>query len=128
MVISRPAQAASTATTPSARAPTRVQVRPSPRNAVANKAVTTGFIEMITAPSTAGAPCISARYRQMNCNAWVSNPVTKTWARVRPVGQVTRAINAHAERIAPASPNRKTSTAIGDITETASAPMGYPSA
>ena len=36
-------------------------VMPSPRNIVASTAVTTGFIEMITAPSTAGAPCSSAR-------------------------------------------------------------------
>jgi len=84
----------------------------------------TGFIEMTTAPSTAGAPCISARYRQMNCSAWASNPLIKTCARVRPVGHVTREINAQAERIAPASPNRNTSTAIGDIAETASAPIG----
>jgi hypothetical protein len=40
------------------------------------------------------------------------------------VGHVTRANLAHVARTAAASPNLKTSTAIGDITETASAPMG----
>jgi hypothetical protein len=121
---SRPAQAASTASTPRTSAPTRIHVMVSPRNTVASRAVTTGFIEITTAPSTAGAPCSSAKYRQTNCSAWVSRPAIKTWPKVRPVGHVTRAANAQVDRMAPASPNRNTSTAIGDIAETASAPIG----
>lgn len=63
---SRPAQAASTAATPSSSATTRGVVNDSLRHAAARSAVTTGFIDTTTAPSTAGAPCASARYRPTN--------------------------------------------------------------
>lgn len=121
---SRPAQASSTATTPNASAPTRIGVSPSPRKAAASRAVMTGFIEMMTAPRTAGAPCSRARYRQPNSMPCASNPLTSTCTSVRPVGQLTRASIAQPLRIAPATPNRKTSTAMGDMAETARAPIG----
>ena len=79
---------------------------------------------MITAPSTAGAPSSSARYMQVNSRPWASSPLASTCTRGRPVGHVTRASSAQTLRIAAAKPNRNTSTAIGDITETASAPIG----
>ena len=52
------------------------------------------------------------------------NPLISTCTRVRPVGHVTPATSAQPERIAAASPNRNTNTPIGDIVETASAPIG----
>src|SRR5690349_11045986 len=88
--ISRLAHDASTATTPSTSATTRVLVRASPRNIAASTAVTTGFMEMMTAPSTAGAPCVSATYRHVNSSPCASSPLTSTCTSVRPVGQLTR--------------------------------------
>ena len=46
------------------------------------------------------------------------------FAETGPVGQPTRAANTQPERMPPANPNRNTSTAIGDMAETARAPIG----
>src|ERR1700756_453050 len=71
----RPAQAASTAATPSSNATTRCSESDSPRNIVASTAVTTGFIDTTTASSTAGAPCCNAKYRHTNGPPCASNPL-----------------------------------------------------
>jgi len=118
------AHAASTAMTPRTRALMRRAVRRSPRKTAASSAVATGFIDTITAPSTAGEPCIRARYRQPNCSPWLRRPATRTCPSSRPVGHLTPAAHTQMARIAAEQANRNTNTAIGDMAETASAPMG----
>ncbi|ORV45002.1 hypothetical protein AWC00_06440 [Mycobacterium conspicuum] len=60
VVIRRRAHAASTATTPRARAAIRAEPSGSRRNVAARIAVMTGFIAITTAHSTAGAPSSTA--------------------------------------------------------------------
>jgi hypothetical protein len=56
--------------------------------------------------------------------AWTYNVMAWRCTRVRPVGQATRTSSAQPDSSAAANPNRNSSIAIGDIAETASAPMG----
>ncbi|SHS80981.1 Uncharacterised protein [Mycobacteroides abscessus subsp. abscessus] len=118
------AHAASTATIPSARATRRQRLRRSSRNRAASTAVTTGFIEMTTAPNTAGAPCSRASYNAQNCTACMSTPATMTWHNVRPVGQTALAMSAQMAKMAPASAKRATNTSMGVMADTESAPIG----
>lgn len=60
--MSLPAQDITTAATPSASATTRRRVTCSPNIHPASTAVSTGFIDTMTAASTAGAPFSSATY------------------------------------------------------------------